>query len=154
MPKAIRKEPPSNTFTSGTPGRGKRSISANNSKRLSDLFSRPTICAGGLAYLLSAYRLDLQSLSATDKGLDPTGIRLRQNSRRNPWSTSTTAPQERSRKGNQRAFKVQLTMPQNEAQHDYQLRILVVEDEECVRDLLRDLLESEWLRGFDHCQRT
>lgn len=34
-------------------------------------------------------------------------------------------------------------MPQNESQNDYELRILVVEDEECVRDLLRDLLESE-----------
>ncbi len=36
-----------------------------------------------------------------------------------------------------------LTGPQNRLQDEDQLRLLVVDDEECVRDLLRDLLESE-----------
>jgi len=37
----------------------------------------------------------------------------------------------------------QLTSPPIEAQNDNQLRILVADDEDCVRDLLRELLESE-----------
>lgn len=40
-------------------------------------------------------------------------------------------------------FNPQVTSPLNEAQNNNQLRILVVDDEECVRDLLRELLESE-----------
>ena len=38
---------------------------ANNSKRPSDLFIWLTICAGGLACLLSAYRVDLLAVVIT-----------------------------------------------------------------------------------------
>ena len=41
------------------------------------------------------------------------------------------------------SFDTQLTSELNEAQNDNQLRILVVDDEEFVRDLIRELLESE-----------
>jgi len=41
------------------------------------------------------------------------------------------------------SFNAQLTSPLNAAQNNNQLRILVVDDEDCVRDLLRELLESE-----------
>ncbi|MCM3902733.1 MAG: response regulator [Pyrinomonadaceae bacterium] len=41
------------------------------------------------------------------------------------------------------SFEEHLTSSLDEAQNDNQVRILVVDDEECVRDLLRELLESE-----------
>ncbi|MFN2512952.1 MAG: response regulator [Pyrinomonadaceae bacterium] len=40
-------------------------------------------------------------------------------------------------------LSAELPSPPNEIQNTNQLRILVVDDEECVRDLLRELLESE-----------
>jgi signal transduction histidine kinase/ActR/RegA family two-component response regulator len=40
-------------------------------------------------------------------------------------------------------FNVELPVPPNEIQNSNQLSILVVDDEECVRELLRELLESE-----------
>ncbi len=43
------------------------------------------------------------------------------------------------------SFNEDLSGPLNDKRKDNQLRILVVDDEECIRDLLRELLES------DHC---
>ena len=42
-----------------------------------------------------------------------------------------------------RGFRESLNAPLNQAENDNQLKILVVDDEEFVRDLLRELLESE-----------
>ncbi|CAN5780285.1 hypothetical protein BH18ACI4_BH18ACI4_18240 [soil metagenome] len=41
------------------------------------------------------------------------------------------------------SFNARLSIPRTEAQNDNQLTVLIADDEECVRDLLRELLESE-----------